>query len=76
MKTIKHDNIVQIKTVFETPQKVYIVMEYCIGEFESCITKLDEHEVRLIIQQLAQVVAYLHTIGVVHRDIKPVFVTY
>ncbi|ORZ35941.1 kinase-like domain-containing protein [Catenaria anguillulae PL171] len=75
MKKIRHRHVVQLREVYETPQKVYIVMEYCNGgELVKKVQKngsIDETDLKLVIKRLASVIGYLHDLGIVHRDIKP-----
>jgi len=72
---LSHPNIVPIYTVDETEGLVYFVMAYVDGEnlakriFERGVLPCDE--VRRILRDVADALAYAHERGVVHRDIKP-----
>jgi eukaryotic-like serine/threonine-protein kinase len=72
---LSHPNIVPIYTVDETEGLVYFVMAYVDGEnlakriFERGVLPTDE--VRRIVRDVADALAYAHERGVVHRDIKP-----
>ena len=72
---LSHPNIVPIYTVDETEGLVYFVMAYVDGEnlakriFERGVLPTDE--VRRILRDVADALAYAHERGVVHRDIKP-----
>jgi serine/threonine-protein kinase len=72
---LSHPNIVPIYTVDETEGLVYFVMAYVDGEnlakriFERGV--LPTEEVRRILRDVADALAYAHERGVVHRDIKP-----
>ncbi len=33
---VKHPNVVQLKYTFQSPEKLYFVMEYCRGELFGC----------------------------------------
>jgi serine/threonine-protein kinase len=72
---LSHPNIVPIFTVDETEGLVYFVMAYVDGEnlakriFERGVLPTDE--VRRILRDVADALAYAHERGVVHRDIKP-----
>jgi eukaryotic-like serine/threonine-protein kinase len=72
---LSHPNIVPIYTVDETEGLVYFVMAYVDGEnlakriFERGVLPADE--VRRILRDVADALAYAHERGVVHRDIKP-----
>ncbi|KAK9791856.1 hypothetical protein WJX73_005295 [Symbiochloris irregularis] len=70
----RHPNIIQLRSVFFTEKSVFMVMEYAPGgELLARIRKqvrFPERQAAHIIKQLLGAVAYLHTCGVVHRDIK------
>ena len=72
---LSHPNIVPIYTVDETEGLVFFVMAYVDGEnlakriFERGVLPSDE--VRRILRDVADALAYAHERGVVHRDIKP-----
>ncbi len=71
---VRHDNVVQIYAVEETPRP-YIVLEYIPGE--SLQDRLDRDgklpvaDVLAIGAQVARGLAAAHECGIVHRDIKP-----
>jgi serine/threonine-protein kinase len=72
---LSHPNIVPIYTVDETEGLVYFVMAYVDGEnlakriFERGVLPCED--VRRILRDVADALAYAHERGVVHRDIKP-----
>ncbi|CAO2582783.1 Serine/threonine-protein kinase 33 [Lemmus lemmus] len=74
LKSVKHEHIIHLEQVFETPKQMYLVMELCEdGELKEVLdTKghFSENETRLIIQSLASAIAYLHNKDIVHRDLK------
>ncbi|XP_006162962.1 serine/threonine-protein kinase 33 [Tupaia chinensis] len=74
LKSVKHEHIIHLEQVFETPKKMYLVMELCEdGELKGILDRkghFSENETRWIIQSLASAIAYLHSNDIVHRDLK------
>ncbi|KAK6137569.1 hypothetical protein DH2020_028689 [Rehmannia glutinosa] len=70
-----HENVVDLKAVYEEEDYVHLLMELCAGgELFHQIEKqgrLSEHEAHVIFKQLMEVVMYCHDKGIVHRDLKP-----
>jgi len=71
---LSHQNIVPIYAAAERDGTVYFVMRYIAGEsLADRLAKsgtLAPRDVVAILRQLASALAYAHTRGVVHRDIK------
>jgi len=74
---LNHPKIIKLKEFFETREKLYIVQEYCAGGNLSDMIRrerkeggLSETRVKNIFIQLLQAVNYLHSMNIVHRDIK------
>uniref|UniRef100_A0A8D0HDK9 Serine/threonine kinase 33 n=1 Tax=Sphenodon punctatus TaxID=8508 RepID=A0A8D0HDK9_SPHPU len=74
LKRVNHEHIIHLEEVFETPKRVYLVMELCEdGELKEILHRKDhftENETRHIIQSLGSAIAYLHKKDIVHRDLK------
>ncbi|PIN05617.1 Ca2+/calmodulin-dependent protein kinase, EF-Hand protein superfamily [Handroanthus impetiginosus] len=70
-----HENVVDLKAVYEEEDYVHLLMELCAGgELFHQIEKkgrFTEHEAHIIFKQLMKVVKYCHDKGIVHRDLKP-----
>ena len=72
---LNHPNIVPIYTVEEKDNLVYFVMAYIKGD--NLGVRLHQHgpmppvEVRRILREVAEALAYAHNRNVIHRDIKP-----
>jgi len=72
---LNHPNIVPIYTVEERDNLVYFVMAYIKGD--NLGQRLQQHgpmepvEVRRILREVAEALAYAHHRNVIHRDIKP-----
>ena len=75
LKNMRHNNIVHLYDIKETPSSLYIIMEYVNGKelFDYIIDKnhLSELESCNYFQQIISGIEYLGKIGVVHRDLKP-----
>lgn len=71
----QHKQIPQLLAYFEQDEEFYLVQEYIIGHplnQELLLGKaIDEITVINIIQELLQILAFVHENGVIHRDIKP-----
>nr|KAF6439154.1 serine/threonine kinase 33 [Molossus molossus] len=67
LKSVRHEHIIHLEQVFETPTKMYLVMELCEdGELKKVLERkghFSENEARWIIQSLASAIAYLHNNG-------------
>ncbi|XP_029975608.1 NUAK family SNF1-like kinase 1 [Salarias fasciatus] len=72
--SLRHANIIRFHEVFESRDKIVIVMEYASrGELYDYIQerrRLPEIEARGIFRQITSAVHYCHKNGVAHRDLK------
>ncbi|KAF8984241.1 NUAK SNF1-like kinase 2 [Entomortierella lignicola] len=75
MATLRHPNIVDVKSVMEDDYRILIVMENLTGgelfDYISNKGSLDEKEARRIFHQIVLAIHYCHENNVVHRDLKP-----
>lgn len=73
-KALNHKHIVQLEHFFEDDLNVYILLEYCKHQSLSDLIKrrryLTEIEARYFMRQLVSAVEYMHSKGVMHRDLK------
>eukprot|EP00727_Mastigamoeba_balamuthi_P004192 m51a1_g13770 putative calcium calmodulin-dependent protein kinase type iv-like (535) ;mRNA; r:262247-264483 len=69
---LRHPNVVQLYETFEGAKDYYFAMEYVAGgSLEDVVHEsYCEQDARSIARQLAEAVRYMHSMGVVHRDIK------
>ncbi|XP_053305311.1 serine/threonine-protein kinase 33 [Spea bombifrons] len=74
LKIVNHEHIIHLEEVFETPKRMYLVMEFCeSGELREILLRkkrFSEAETRHVIHSLASAIAYLHKKDIVHRDLK------
>ncbi len=76
LKICNHPNIIKLYDVFDTPEYIYIIMEYCSGKdlfsyIEKRNYKLPEPRAANIIHKLSMAIFYIHSYGIIHRDLKP-----
>ena len=75
LRRVRHDYIVHLVEVFETPGMRYMVMELATGGelFDRIITRkrFSERDAVKILRMILEAVRYLHALGITHRDLKP-----
>jgi glycogen synthase kinase 3 beta len=84
MKELKHPNVVELKHAFYTsgdkPGETYlnVVMEYCsdtvyrvMKHYNKMKQQVPQIFVQLYSYQMSRACAYMHAVGICHRDIKP-----
>ena len=74
LKNLDHPNIMKLYEFFEDNKNYYMVSEYCDqGDLYEKMTKLNymnQIVVKFLMEQILNAVAYLHSRGVLHGDIK------
>ena len=74
-KLRKHNNIVKLFELFETEDHYCLVMENIVGgnllNAINKMNKIPENLAKIIFRQLIKTLQYIHSNGIVHRDIKP-----
>lgn len=76
LRHLKHANIIVMKECLSKGNFVYIILEYCSFNLDELRNDQKDGKFHVSIgrrffHQLCLAVSYLHSLGIVHRDIKP-----
>uniref|UniRef100_A0A8C1US94 Calcium/calmodulin-dependent protein kinase 1Db n=1 Tax=Cyprinus carpio TaxID=7962 RepID=A0A8C1US94_CYPCA len=75
LRKIKHENIVALEDIYESPTHLYLIMQLVSGGelFDRIVERgfYTEQDASALIKQVVDAVNYLHSLGIVHRDLKP-----
>lgn len=75
LKRCKHENIVGFYGSWLKGEELFIAMELCEGGavsdiFSICQEPLTESQIAIVSRETLKAVVYLHSLGIIHRDIK------
>uniref|UniRef100_A0A8C1D7R5 CaM kinase-like vesicle-associated protein n=2 Tax=Cyprinus carpio TaxID=7962 RepID=A0A8C1D7R5_CYPCA len=74
LKMVKHPNILQLVDVYETRKEYYLFLELATGRevFDWILDQgyYSERDTSNVIRQVMEAVAYLHSLKIVHRNLK------
>eukprot|EP01119_Soliformovum_irregulare_P007561 TRINITY_DN19_c0_g1_i1.p1 TRINITY_DN19_c0_g1~~TRINITY_DN19_c0_g1_i1.p1 ORF type:complete len:312 (+),score=26.38 TRINITY_DN19_c0_g1_i1:10-945(+) len=75
LKSVRHPNIIPLHDLFETENRLYLVMELVSGGelFNSIVERqfYSEEDARAVIRNITSALDYLHERKIAHRDLKP-----
>lgn len=75
LRRVRHRYIIQLLEVFESRDKLYMVMELATGGelFDRIIAKgsFTERDATRVLHMVLDGIRYLHSLGITHRDLKP-----
>ena len=74
MEQLNHPHLIRMLESIDTPKRVHIVMEFAGGgnlcDFVKARGRLSETDARCVFTQLLSAVEFMHSKGIIHRDIK------
>lgn len=73
LRDYHHPNIVETSSSYLVNDELWVVMEYLEGGALTDIvthSRMDEEQIATVCKQVLKALAYLHSQGVIHRDIK------
>uniref|UniRef100_A0A914C7F2 protein kinase C n=1 Tax=Acrobeloides nanus TaxID=290746 RepID=A0A914C7F2_9BILA len=76
LQAVDHPGIIKLESMFETKDKIFVVMEKMNGDMLEMILsqatgRLDERYTKFLILQILSALRYLHCRGIAHCDLKP-----
>lgn len=75
LRRVHHANIIRLVEVFETPHRVYLVLELATGGelLDRVVSRgfFTERDATKALVMVSRGLSYIHALGVIHRDLKP-----
>ena len=74
LKQSKCPFIIGLHYAFQTPQNLYMIIDYCPGgdlDFHIQLNLFEENEAKFYIAELILAIEYLHNHNILYRDLKP-----
>lgn len=74
MKLLNHPHVVRLYEVIDTPNELFLIMEYAAGGeiFDYLVAhgRMKEKEARRHFRQIISAIEYCHNLHIIHRDLK------
>ena len=71
LQNISHKNIIKIYDIFEDNENYYIILEHCIEDLNSLKIINEKYSKKFYyIKEIIEGINFLHSLGIMHRDIK------
>ncbi|XP_012273303.1 serine/threonine-protein kinase D3 [Orussus abietinus] len=76
LQNLSHNGVVNLERMFETPERIFVVMEKLKGDMLEMILssvkgRLSERITKFLITQILVALKHLHSKNIVHCDLKP-----
>jgi serum/glucocorticoid-regulated kinase 2 len=75
LKSVNHPFVLSLHYAFQTPQYLYLVMDYCSGGDLSLHLAekglFTEDEARFFVAELVLAIEHVHELDIIYRDLKP-----
>lgn len=75
LRRVSHPNVIQLVEVFQSPHRVYMVLELATGGelLDRVVSRgrFTERDATQALRMALAAVGYLHNLGITHRDLKP-----
>lgn len=74
LQNLQHPGVVNLERMFETPERIFVVMEKLKGDMLEMILsvgRLNERVTKFLVTQILVALKYLHSRNIVHCDLKP-----
>jgi RAC serine/threonine-protein kinase len=72
---VKHPFIVGLNMAFQSKDKLYFVLDYCAGGelffHLGKVSRFPEPRARFYAAEIACAISYVHSLGIIYRDLKP-----
>lgn len=67
---VNHPNVIKCHAMFKEENKTYIIMDYCKDGDLFSKGRIRESEIKKVLTDILGALAYCHSIGITHRDVK------